>query len=136
MESLSPRHWSSADKDEGEKNEKLRTEISYVQRHGAAGRLAYPFFKGLGVPPESGAIESSIRRMINVRLTGNGIYWCKDNAESMLQLRPLVICSRWDERIRLMRDSKNTHHLTSWHWNPSPMNPGPELKSKTIKNTA
>jgi len=81
-----------ANKDD--KNEKILTEISYLQRHGDAGRLAYPFFKGLGLTLGSGAIESSIRRVINMRLKGNGIYWCQDNAESMLQLRSLVISNR------------------------------------------
>ena len=123
-----------ADKDK--KNEEILTEISYLQRHGEAGRLAYPFFKGLGLPLGSGAIESSIRRVINMRLKGNGIYWCKDNAESMLQLRSLVISDRWDDRIRLMRISKKSRHLTSWEWSPSPMSNASEPKSKTTKNTA
>ena len=123
-----------ADKDE--ENEAILTEISYLQRHGDAGRLASPFFKGQGLPLGSGAIESSIRRVINMRLKGNGIYWCKDNAESMLQLRSLVISDRWDDRIQLMRISKKSHRLTSWEWSPSPMNGVSELKSKPNKNTA
>lgn len=122
--------------DKDEKHEKLLTEISYLQRHGEAGRLAYPFFRGLGLPLGSGAIESSIRRVINLRLKGNGIFWLKDNAESMLQLRSLLISNRWDERIKLMRVSKKSRHLTSWDWIPSPMNTVSELKSKTTKNTA
>jgi len=123
-----------ADKDE--KNEAILTEISYLQRHGDAGRLAYPFFKGQGLPLGSGAIESSIRRVINMRLKGNGIYWLKDNAESMLQLRSLVISDRWDDRIQLMRISKKSLRLTSWEWSPSPMSITSEPKSKTTKNTA
>ena len=118
------------------RTEKLVTEISYLQRHGEAVRLAYPFFKGLGLPLGSGAIESSIRRVINMRLKGNGIYWLKDNAESMLQLRSLVISHRWDERIQLMRIGKTSRCLTSWKWSPSPMNTVSELKFKTSKNTA
>jgi hypothetical protein len=122
--------------DRDDENEKLVTEISYLQRHGEAVRLAYPFFKGLGLPLGSGAIESSIRRVINMRLKGNGIYWLKDNAESMLQLRSLVISHRWDERIQFMRIGKTSRCLTSWKWSPSPMNTVSELKFKTSKNTA
>ena len=110
--------------------------MSYLQRHGDAGRLAYPFFKGQGLPLGSGAIESSIRRVINMRLKGNGIYWLKDNAESMLQLRSLVISNRWDDRIQLMRIGKKSQHLTPWEWSPSPMNGVSELKAKPTKNTA
>jgi hypothetical protein len=36
----------------------------------------------------SGAIESSIRRVINLRLKGNGIFWLEENAEAILALAP------------------------------------------------
>jgi hypothetical protein len=39
----------------------------------------------------SGAIESAIRRVINLRLKGNSISWYKENAEGMLLLRCLVL---------------------------------------------
>ena len=32
----------------------------------------------------SGAIESTIRRVINLRLKGNGIFWTEDNAEAVI----------------------------------------------------
>lgn len=48
----------------------------------------------MGLPVGSGAIESSIRRVINLRLKGNGIFWKEENAESMLQLRSMVISDR------------------------------------------
>jgi hypothetical protein len=65
-------------------NEKIRTEIAYLTKHGEAGRLKYPAFRGKGLPLGSGAIESSIRRVINLRLKGNGIFWCEEHAEEML----------------------------------------------------
>jgi len=102
-------------------NEKILTEISYLQRQGEAGRLAYPAFKGQGLPLGSGAIERGIRRVINMRLKGNGMFWREKNAESMLQLRALVISNRWDERIRVMREQKKSIHLTEWQWTSLPM---------------
>lgn len=115
---------------------KLQTEVNYLQRHGEAGRLAYPTFRGLGIPLGSGAIESSIRRVINMRLKGNGIFWREESAESMLQLRALVISDRWDERVRLMRQSKRSTHLHDWQWTPRPMSCKVEPESKTTQNTA
>ena len=38
-----------------------------------------------GANGEVGAIESTIRRVINLRLKGNGIYWTEDNAEAIFQ---------------------------------------------------
>jgi hypothetical protein len=62
-------------------------EIRYLTKHSDAGRLRYNCFRCRGVPMGSGAIESTIRRVINLRLKGNGIYWTEDNAEAVFQLR-------------------------------------------------
>ena len=43
------------------------TEIDYLLNHGQAGRLAYSRFRREGLPCGSGAIESTIRRVINLR---------------------------------------------------------------------
>ena len=104
------------------KNEELQTEINYLRKHGEAGRLSYPTFRGQGLPLGSGAIESSIRRVINLRLKSNATFWLAENAESTLQLRALVISDRWDNRMRSMRAFKRHTHLPDWHWQPGPMN--------------
>lgn len=59
------------------------------QKHGEVGRLAYPFFHSQGLPLGSDAIECSIRQVRDLRLKGNGIFWCEANAESMLQFEHL-----------------------------------------------
>ena len=88
------------------------------------------------MPLGSGAIESSIRRVINLRLKGNAVFRREANAESMLQLRALVICDRWDEGIRTMRSYKTSTQIRESTWNPRPMSEKSELKSTTAKNTA
>ena len=40
----------------------------------------------------SGAVESAIRRVINLRLKGNGMFWTEENAESMLGFRQKIKC--------------------------------------------
>ncbi len=52
-------------------------EFGYLTRHSEAGRLRYKCFRCRGVPLGSGAIESTIRRVINLRLKGTSIYWTK-----------------------------------------------------------
>jgi len=102
-------------------NEKMTTEIAYLQRHGEAGRLSYPQFRKQGLPLGSGAIESGIRRVINLRLKSNAIFRRQPNAESMLQVRAQVISNRWDQRVQEMRDLRRSDGHTDWTWRPQPM---------------
>lgn len=120
----------------GVNNETLLTEIAYLVKHGEAGHLRYTLFKALGLPLGSGAIESSIRRVINLRLKNSSTFWREENAESMLQLRSLVISGRWDERLKLMRLGRKSINLTDWSWEPHLMSNKVESNSKSAKNTA
>jgi hypothetical protein len=62
----------------------------------------------------SGAIESSIRRVVNLRLKGNSIYWREENAEAMLQIRAQVLTNRWDERLAALRQLQSHDGRTDW----------------------
>jgi hypothetical protein len=67
---------------------KMTTELGYLMRHGREfKRMDYAKLAKLGLPLGSGAIESAIRRVINLRLKGAGIFWHKQSAESMILLR-------------------------------------------------
>ena len=44
----------------------------------------------------SGAIESAIRRVVNLRLKGASIYWLEATAEAMLLLRAYYKAGRWN----------------------------------------
>ena len=121
--------------DDGD-NAALQTELNYLRKHGAAGRLNYTHFRSLGLPLSSGAIESSIRRVINLRLKGNGIFWREQHAEEMLQMRALVITNRWDTRIRRMRTLARTRQITDWRWTPRAMSRSVESQTTTQQNTA
>jgi hypothetical protein len=102
-------------------NEDARTEIAYLTKHGEAGRLQYPTFRKLGLPLGSGAIESGIRRVINLRLKNNGMFWREEHAEAMLQVRTQVISKRWDERVKAMRQHLCHDRRTDWQWEPQAM---------------
>jgi hypothetical protein len=93
-------------------------EIRYLTKHSEAGRMRYNCFRGRGVPMGSGAIESTIRRVINLRLKGNGIYWTEENAESVFQLRAAVLSGRWEEILTHTRLAMARDRRTDWQWTP------------------
>ncbi len=93
-------------------------EIKYLSRHSEAGRLRYNSFRSRGVPLGSGAIESTIRRVVNLRLKGNSIYWTADNAEAVFQLRAAVVSGRWDEIVEHTREAMARDRRRDWHWTP------------------
>jgi hypothetical protein len=93
-------------------------EIRYLTKHSDAGRLRYNCFRCRGVPMGSGAIESTIRRVLNLRLKGSGIYWTEDNAEAILQLRAAVVSGRWEEILKHTRDAMARDRRTDWRWKP------------------
>lgn len=99
----------------------LETEISYLRRHGEAGRLKYVRFKQLGLPCGSGAIESGIRRVINLRLKSNAMFWKHDHAESMLQVRSQVVPDQWDTAMSELTEFRRTEAYDSWDWKPENM---------------
>ncbi len=90
------------------------TELSYLDRHGEEGHLNYARFRRRGVPLGSGAIESAIRRVINLRLKGNSISWYEENAEAMLVLRCLVLSNRWDDTFRQISASLASDRRLEW----------------------
>ena len=60
-------------------------------------RMDYRRYRGSGQPIGSGAVESGIRRIVNLRLKGNGIFWGIKNAQGMLSLRCQIVAGRWDK---------------------------------------
>ena len=78
----------------GRKSKKLIREKDYFVRN--QKRMRYDLIAAIGLPIGSGAMESAIRRVVNLRLKGASIYWCKATAEAMLLLRSFYKSGRWD----------------------------------------
>ena len=74
----------------------LKRERDYFKRNGGKGRLDYARVAALQLPIGSGAIESAIRRVVNLRLKGPSIYWHKTSAEAVLLLRSYYKAGRWN----------------------------------------
>lgn len=97
-------------------NHDVWTEIRYLERHGSEGHLRYATFRRRGVPCGSGAIESTIRRVINLRLKGNATYWLGENAEGVFAIRALLLCDRWDETLSRVRQTMAGDRRIAWQW--------------------
>jgi hypothetical protein len=95
----------------------VRTEIRYLENHGQAGHLNYATFRRRGIPRGSGAIESTIRRVINQRLKSNAMYWLQENAEAMFAVRATLLCDRWEETLKRVRHTMAHDRRLNWRWN-------------------
>jgi hypothetical protein len=103
------------------------TELNFLERHGEAGRLNYATFRRRKLPIGSGAIESAIRRVINLRMKGNSVFWKEGNAEGMLVLRGLVLSRRWNEEWAKISESLARDRRLNWDWQSPDM--AAELKA-------
>lgn len=70
-------------------------ERDYLLRNARAGRLDYAKARRAKMPTGSGTMESAIRRVVNLRLKGAGIFWHEDHAEQMLLLRTYYKSKHW-----------------------------------------
>ena len=82
----------------GRNAKRIRTEVEYFKAR--KGRMRYAAFKRRGIPLGSGAVESAIRRVVNLRLKGASMFWRGLNAERMLHMRAYLKAGRWDELVR------------------------------------
>ena len=86
----------------GRNSKAIKTEREYFVRN--EHRLSFPAVKALNLPIGSGAIESSIRRVVNLRLKGPCTFWYKENAAKMIMLRSYYKSGRWNQ-LKLMANS-------------------------------
>ena len=77
----------------GRNSKAIRTHLNYFVTH--RHRMAYDKIAEMKLPIGSGAIESAIRRVVNLRLKGPSIFWCKGHAQELLMLRSFYKSGRW-----------------------------------------
>ncbi len=85
---------------------------------GTHSRFQYKTFRDNNLPTGSGTVESAIRRVINLRIKGTGLFWKRDHAENILFLRSLVLTGKLKNAsrkafgiVRKMFDSKTIEDL-------------------------
>lgn len=62
-----------------------------------ANRMRYDLARQVQLPIGSGAVESAVRRVVNLRLKGPTIHWLEEHAEGILHLRSYAKAGRWKE---------------------------------------
>jgi hypothetical protein len=80
---------------QGKRGKGWARERDYLLRNARAGRLDYGKARRAKMPIGSGTMESAIRRVVNLRLKGPGIFWHEDHAEQMLLLRTYYKSKHW-----------------------------------------
>lgn len=78
----------------GRNSKAIRTHREYFIKN--QSRMAYAKLMALKLPIGSGAIESAVRRVVNLRLKGPSICWCRASAEAILLLRSYYKAGRWN----------------------------------------
>ena len=74
-----------------------REVVGYLENN--RSRMRYRELRERGLPNGSGAVESAIRRVVNQRIKGCGIFWRPENAERLLHLRAYLKAGRWNELV-------------------------------------
>jgi hypothetical protein len=89
-------------------------EIESLKKHETHRR--YDWFEYRGRLRGSEAVESAIRRVINLRLNGNGSCWKEENAEAMLVLRAAALTGRWQETMERRQAWMARKRCGDWQW--------------------
>lgn len=81
----------------GRRAKKIRALVPYFTRN--HDRMQYRSFAARHIPRGSGAVESAMRRVINLRLKSNAKFWKEENAEGMILLRSYLKAGRFDDLV-------------------------------------
>ena len=88
------------------------TWLNYFITHGLTyRRMDYSTSRSHHLPIGSGAVESAIRRVINLRVKSNSTYWLRENAETMIRLRAWLKAGRAEELFQ--QTTYNTINLAA-----------------------
>jgi hypothetical protein len=77
----------------GRHSKAIRKQRNYFIKN--QSRMAYATLMAMKLPIGSGAIESAVRRVVNLRLKGPSLFWCRASAEAILLLRSYYKAGRW-----------------------------------------
>jgi hypothetical protein len=92
----------------GRRAKKIRSHIDYFARN--EKRMQYRSFAARHIPRGSGAVESAMRRIINLRMKSNAKFWNECNAEGMILLRSYLKAGRFDDLV-----DWSTSQTATWH---------------------
>jgi hypothetical protein len=103
----------------GEKHgvlEAMTEDLGYLEKHEDLCHMDYAQYQRRGLPIGSGAVESAIRRVINLRIKGPGVLWEEESAEGMVVLRAAALSGRWEELLAKTRESFSRDRRIDVKW--------------------
>ena len=83
------------------RGKKMKTAIAYFEKH--AQRMAYTQLDDQHLPVGSGAVESAVRRIINLRFKAPGTFWNETTVAGRMHLRAGFKAGRWQEMMARIR---------------------------------
>jgi len=101
------------------KRKALKAALKKLDNYfGEHEKFQYKTFRDNGLPTGSGTVESAIRRVINLRIKGAGLFWHREHAENIIFLRSIVLtgklkstCKKVLGVVRNMFDNKTLDDL-------------------------
>jgi hypothetical protein len=87
-----------------EADEEQRKRFKYLADR--IEKLRFGVFRSRGIPCGSGAVESAVRRIVNLRLKSPGIFWSTGMAEDVLHLRSELLAGQWDTTMKFLFENK------------------------------
>src|SRR3989441_9608328 len=83
----------------GRNSKAISTQRDYLIKN--QSRMAYAKLVAMKLPIGSGAIETTTPRVVNLRLKGPSLFWCRASAEAILLLRSYYKAGRWNMLKRM-----------------------------------
>jgi hypothetical protein len=109
----------------------LDEPVEYLEKR--EKMLAYPQFIVAGWPIGSGVVESANKLVVQARLKGPGMHWCRQQVNPMLALRNVICNDRWAESwpdmAKGLRQKQNMLPASE----PEPSPPTPNLVREYYK---
>jgi hypothetical protein len=87
----------------GRNSKAIRMHRDYFIKN--QSRMTYAKLMAMKLPIGSGAIESTVRRGVNLPLKGASLFWCRASAEVILLLHAYYKAGRW----KLLKGMATSH---------------------------
>jgi hypothetical protein len=91
----------------GRRSKAMNKEIAYLVGHQEAGRMRYAALRAAKVPIGSGVVESTVRRVINLRFKSASQCWCEERLEELMYLRAILKSGRWDDAMEAQLEGRH-----------------------------
>jgi len=89
----------------GRRAKAIKAEIAYLSEH--ISNMQYAHLRSERLPIGSGVVESTVRRVINLRFKSASMAWSVEHLKPLLALRALMKSGRWTDFISAALEGKH-----------------------------